>query len=143
MASDLKLAGQIYLLSFKKDLDELHLKQLLVIINDKTSTKQQIKDNIQTFFEGIGGEIFVKFNKIQTKLLFKQGIYASKILSCKNELSEEAKAILEKASKIKNDFSLTPEQEKRKLLELFGSLSDSVKSEFKILAQIFGKEKWI
>uniref|UniRef100_A0A914QCS9 Uncharacterized protein n=1 Tax=Panagrolaimus davidi TaxID=227884 RepID=A0A914QCS9_9BILA len=143
MASDLKLAGQIYLLSFKKDLDELHLKQLLVIINDKTSTKQQIKDNIQTFFEEIGGEIFVKFNKIQTKLLFKQGIYASKIHSCKNDLSEEAKAILEKASKIKNDFSLTPEQEKRKLSELFGSVSDSVKSEFEILAKVFGKEKWI
>ena len=66
MAADLKLLGQMCLINFQKTLDELHQKQLYVIVNDKTATKQQIKDNMHTFFQSAGadalvGRLFFKF----------------------------------------------------------------------------------
>ena len=69
MAFDLKLQGQLYLISLKKDLDELQRKQLYVIINDNSATKQQIRDNIQTFFEGLGSDIQVKLIVLLDKIV--------------------------------------------------------------------------
>ena len=45
----------------EKSLTEEQKQQIKAIFTDESSTKQQIQDNIQAFFEKIGGEALVSF----------------------------------------------------------------------------------
>ena len=113
-------------------LSEEQKTQLRAMFKDDSSlTKQQMKDNLKTFFDGVGGDAATKFNEMQTKMESMKTEMESKITEAMSSLSDAAKQIATQMKTIHDNMSLTPAQERDQIKALFDGASDEVKTELK------------
>uniref|UniRef100_A0A914PK93 SXP/RAL-2 family protein Ani s 5-like cation-binding domain-containing protein n=1 Tax=Panagrolaimus davidi TaxID=227884 RepID=A0A914PK93_9BILA len=115
----------------EKDLSEEQRQKLHEILENNTETKQQIKDNLQSFFDEIGGNISANFNEMQTKMESMKTEMESKQLEAASNLTDSAKSFISQMKDIRENMSITPEKERQQIKELFDGISDEIKNELK------------
>uniref|UniRef100_A0A914QBM6 SXP/RAL-2 family protein Ani s 5-like cation-binding domain-containing protein n=2 Tax=Panagrolaimus TaxID=55784 RepID=A0A914QBM6_9BILA len=106
-------------------------QQLQAIFKDDSLTKQQMKDNLKTFFDGVGGDAATKFNEMQTKMESMKTEMESKMSEATSKLSDAAKQITTQMKAIHDNMSITPAQEREQIKALFDGAPEAVKTELK------------
>uniref|UniRef100_A0AC35ERP7 SXP/RAL-2 family protein Ani s 5-like cation-binding domain-containing protein n=1 Tax=Panagrolaimus sp. PS1159 TaxID=55785 RepID=A0AC35ERP7_9BILA len=115
----------------EKDLSEEQRQKLHEILENNSETKQQIKDNLQSFFDEIGGNISANFNEMQTKMESMKSEMEEKQSEAASNLTDSAKSFISQMNAIRENMSITPEKERQQIKELFNGISDEIKNELK------------
>uniref|UniRef100_A0A914R243 SXP/RAL-2 family protein Ani s 5-like cation-binding domain-containing protein n=1 Tax=Panagrolaimus davidi TaxID=227884 RepID=A0A914R243_9BILA len=100
-------------------------------LKNNSETKQQIKNNLQSFFDEIGGNISANFNEMQTKMESMKSEMESKQSEAASNLTDSAKSFISQMKAIHENMSITPEKEHQQINELFDGISDEIKNELK------------
>uniref|UniRef100_A0A915EMW8 Uncharacterized protein n=1 Tax=Ditylenchus dipsaci TaxID=166011 RepID=A0A915EMW8_9BILA len=133
MASIHEYLKKMYMPEIEKVLTAEQNKQFHAIVENPSSTKQQIKDGLKTFFTDIGGSAGAKFAEIEKTIDAKRAEFGATVKESEGKLSPETKELMEKSRKIKEDMTLTHQQEREQFETLFNGASDKIKNELKSL----------
>uniref|UniRef100_A0AC35GCW5 SXP/RAL-2 family protein Ani s 5-like cation-binding domain-containing protein n=1 Tax=Panagrolaimus sp. PS1159 TaxID=55785 RepID=A0AC35GCW5_9BILA len=113
----------------KGSLSQEQLKQAHTIIENPNLTKQEIKDQIQQYFQKLGEPFYSKYKNASNTFENQIANMTAKAEALKANLSQPSKLIIDKILSIHKDLSITLAQEKEQVKALVQSAAPDVKQE--------------